>query len=275
MLTAAGCAPVPSGEPTGQAPDQAGAEVAASAAGTLAGRLVDLTHPFDADTIYWPTDTQGFALETVSKGMTDQGYFYEANRFSTAEHGGTHLDAPVHFAENGWTADEIPVDKLVGPAAVVDVTAAAAADPDYLVSVADLEGWEAANGRLPDGAIVLLRTGWGGVWPDRQRYLGTARRGPEAIPELHFPGLDPEAARWLVEQRSIDAVGLDTPSIDYGQSKDFQSHRTLFAANVPAFENVAHLDQLPEAGATVLALPMKIAGGSGGPLRIIAVVPEG
>ncbi len=166
------------------------------------------------------------------------------------------------------------MDRLVGPAVVVDVSAQAEADADYRVQVADLEAWESTHGRIPDGAIVLLRTGWGKRWPDRARYLGTAKTGPEAVPELHFPGLDPEAAHWLVEGRRVDAVGIDTPSIDYGQSQLFESHQTLFAANVPAFENVANLDRLPPTGALVVALPMKIGGGTGGPVRIVGVVPR-
>jgi len=256
------------------APTSAGGPepAAASAVADRGATVVDLTHPFDRDTIYWPTDTQGFVLETVSQGMTDKGYYYEAHRFAAAEHGGTHIDAPIHFAEGRWTVDEIPLERLIGPGVVVDVTAAAADNRDYLVGVADFERWEAAHGQLPDGAIVLLDTGYGRGWPDRAAVLGTALRGEQAIPELHFPGLDPAAARWLVEERSIAAVGLDTPSIDYGQSTLFESHRTLFAANVPAFENVAHLEALPADGFTVVALPMKIAGGSGGPLRIVAVM---
>jgi kynurenine formamidase len=252
-----------------------GAEPAAGAADPLAGRVVDLTHAFGADTLYWPTDTEGFVLETVFAGTTGAGYYYAAHRFRAAEHGGTHLDAPIHFAEGRWTADEIPVERLFGPGAVVDVTARTAGDRDYQVTVADLRAWEAAHGRFPDGAIVLLRTGWGRFWPDRERYLGTARRGPEAVAELHFPGLHPDAARWLAAERRIDAVGIDTPSIDHGQSKLFESHRALFAANVPAFENVADLEGLPPAAFTVVALPMKIRGGSGGPLRIVAVLPGG
>lgn len=132
----------------------------------------------------------------------------------------------------------------------------------------------ADHGRIPDGAIVLIRTGWGGRWPDRARYLGTARTGAAAVPELHFPGIDAAAARWLVDQRQIDAVGIDTPSIDYGQSTTFDTHQILFAANIPAFENVANLDRLPATGGYVMALPMKIAGGSGGPLRIVALLPS-
>jgi kynurenine formamidase len=206
--------------------------------------------------------------------MTEGGYYYAANNFCLAEHGGTHFDAPIHFAEGQHTSDQVPIDRLVGSAVVVDVSAAAEGDPDYQVDVSDLEAWEAEHGRIPDGAILLLHTGWGRHWPDPERYLGTARTGPEAIPELHFPGLHMEAARWLVENRRIDALGIDTPSIDYGQSTLFESHRILYAENIPAFENVAALDRLPATGAYVIALPMKIAGGSGGPLRIVGVLPR-
>jgi kynurenine formamidase len=238
------------------------------------GSWVDLSHDFSDRTIYWPT-AKPFALEVVSAEETPAGFYYAANNFSAAEHGGTHLDAPVHFARGGHTADQVPLDKLVGPAVLVDVTAAADADRDYRLDVAALEDWERANGRIPDGAIVLVRTGWSSRWPDKARYLGTARRGPEAVPELHFPGIDSSAARWLAEERQVDAVGIDTPSIDYGQSKTYDTHRILFARNIPAFENVASLDRLPPTGSFVVALPMKIKGGSGGPLRIVAVVPGG
>jgi kynurenine formamidase len=205
--------------------------------------------------------------------MTEGGWYYEANTFRTAEHGGTHLDAPIHFAANRHHADEIPLERLMGPAVVIDISSQASSDRDYQVSVADFEAWEARNGRLPDGVIVLLRTGFGRFWPDREAYMGTAERGPEAVKSLHFPGLEPEAARWLVAEREIHAIGLDTPSIDHGQSADFESHRILFERNIPAFENVANLSGLPERGFHVIALPMKIRGGSGGPLRIVAIVP--
>ncbi len=245
---------------------------ATNAAAFPTGTIVDLTYPFDAESIYWPT-AEGFQLTIDAKGPTEGGYHYEANSFSAAEHGGTHLDAPIHFYEGRWTTDQIPLERLLGPAIVVDVTAQAANNPDYQVSVADFEGWEAEHGPIPDGTIVLLRTGYGQYWPDRERYMGTAERGAEAVPKLHFPGLAPEAAQWLVANRTIHAIGLDTPSIDYGQSTLFESHQTLFAANIPAFENVAHLDRLPATGFTVIALPMNIKGGSGGPLRIIALLP--
>ncbi len=253
-----------------QAPPPA-AEATVPQALAVPAHLVDLSHPYSADTIYWPTDTDGFVLEELAAGITDGGYYYAANRFSTAEHGGTHIDAPIHFAEGKPTVDQIPLERLVGPGVVVDVSAPAGADRDYLVNTGDFEAWEAQNGQLPEGAIVLLRTGYGRHWGDRGQYLGTELTGPEAVPELHFPGLAPAAAKWLVEERDVAAIGLDTPSIDHGQSTLFESHVTLFEAEIPAFENVANLDQLPDKDFLVVALPMKIEGGSGGPLRIIAM----
>jgi len=235
------------------------------------GTWVDLSYPFDSTTIYWPT-AKPFRLEVVSAQRTAAGFYYAANNITAAEHGGTHLDAPIHFAEGKHTTDQIPLDQLMGPALVMDVSAEASRDPDYRLRVAALEAWERANGRIPAGAIVLVRTGWGSRWPDRLRYLGTAKPGPDAVPELHFPGIHPDAARRLVE-RGVDAVGIDTPSIDYGQSTTFESHQILSAADIPGFENVANLDRLPATGAVVIALPMKIAGGSGGPLRVVALVP--
>jgi len=235
------------------------------------GRIIDLTYAFDANSVYWPTAEQ-FKLETDFEGMTDKGYFYSAYRYSAAEHGGTHLDSPVHFAKGRYTVDELPLQQLIGAAIVIDVTAQCAANPDYLVSAADFQNWEKRNGRIPPGTIVLLRTGFGKFYPDPKKYLGTEERGAEAVAKLHFPGLDPAAARWITQNRSIKAIGLDTASIDHGQSTLFESHRTLFEKNIPAFENVANLDQLPAKGFSVIALPMKIKGGSGGPLRIIAIL---
>ena len=235
------------------------------------GEWVDLTHAFSGDSIYWPTDTRGLELEELAYGHTDGGWFYSSYRYSAAEHGGTHLDAPLHFAEGRHANDEIPLDTLIGPAVVIDVTARA--HPDYLVTIGDLTGWEGEHGRIPDGAIVLVRTGWDARYDDRAAYLGTDMTGPEAVPQLHFPGLGPYAATWLVEHRDIDAFGIDTPSVDYGQSTDFRSHVILYERNIPGFENLANLGALPPAGGYVVALPMKIEGGSGGPLRIVGYVP--
>jgi kynurenine formamidase len=236
--------------------------------------LVDLTHVFDAETVYWPTE-EGFVLERGTAGVTQGGYYYEAHRFRAAEHGGTHLDAPIHFAAERATADAVPLEKLFGPAVVVDVSAACTANRDYAVSVADLEAFEAVNGRILEGTIVLLRTGWGRFWPDRARYLGTAERGQAAVAKLHFPGLGPEAARWLAAERKIGAVGIDTASIDPGVSSSFEAHRALFERDIPAFENLAQLELLPPRGFEIAALPMKIGRGSGAPLRAIAIVPVG
>ena len=236
------------------------------------GRVVDLSHAFDEATIFWPTE-EGFRLELGSAGRTEQGYWYESNRFRSAEHGGTHLDAPAHFAEGHQTVDEIPLERLIGSAVRVDVSEACAQDRDHAIGVADLERFEEQHGEIPHGAIVLLRTGFSRHWPDRKRYLGTAERGAEAVPKLHFPGLDARAARWLVERR-VKSVGIDTASIDPGQSTRFESHQILFEADIPAFENLTALDTLPPRGFHVIALPMKIRHGSGGPLRAVAIVPE-
>lgn len=237
------------------------------------GRWVDLTHDFSPDTLYWPT-ASGFVLESEFKGITPKGFFYAANRYRASEHGGTHLDSPIHFARERQTVDQIPLDRLTGSAVVVDVSPAAEGKPDYQISVADLQAWESRNGLIPADAIVLLRTGHSRFWPDAEKYLGTAEKGPEAVAKLHFPGLHPDAARWLASERRIKAVGIDTASIDFGQSTLFESHRALFEKNIPAFENVAGLESLPARGAYVVALPMKIKGGSGAPLRIAAWVAE-
>ena len=234
------------------------------------GKIIDLTYAFDEQTIFWPTE-KGFVLENESQGLTDKGYFYTANRFCSAEHGGTHIDAPIHFYKGRNTLEAIPVEQLMGKGTLIDVSAKCAADRDYQVQVNDFLNWEKKHGTKLNG-IILLRTGFGKFWPDRTKYLGTEERGAQAVTKLHFPGLHPDAAKWLVTNRSLKAVGLDTASIDYGQSTLFQSHVTLFEKNIPALENVANLDQLPERDFTVIALPMKIKGGSGGPVRIVAVV---
>jgi len=242
-------------------------------AGFPSGTIVDLSYAFDSATVYWPT-AETFHLEKDFEGTTEQDYYYSAYRYSAAEHGGTHIDAPVHFAKGRNTVDEIPLEQLIGPGIVVDVTKHCDSNPDYLITESDFKDWEQRNGKIAAGTIVLLRTGFGKFYPDRKKYLGTEKRGAGAVANLHFPGLHPDAARWLSQNRNIKAIGLDTASIDYGQSKLFESHRALFASDIPAFENLANLDKLPATGFSVIALPMKIKGGSGGPLRIIAVTAK-
>jgi kynurenine formamidase len=234
--------------------------------------LIDLTHTFDSTTLYWPTSPTTFELQRLHFGPTPAGFFYAANTFCAPEHGGTHLDAPVHFAEGGATADRIPLRQLLAPAVVLDVSARAAADADYRLTLADVAAFEAAHGRIPAGAIVLLRTGWSARWPDRKRYFGDDRPGDAA--NLHFPSYGAEAATLLVGERRVGALGVDTASIDYGPTRDFPVHRLSAAAGVPGLENLTALERLPATGAWVLALPMKIGSGSGGPLRAVALVPR-
>jgi kynurenine formamidase len=235
------------------------------------GTIIDLTYAYDSTTVYWPTE-KGFVFEKGQEGFTPGGWYYTANRFWTPEHGGTHIDAPIHFFKDRATLDQVPLERLIAPGVVIDVTAQCAGNPDYLVTVDDLTTWEKKHDQQLNDVIVLLRTGYGRFWPDRVKYMGTNERGQEAVAKLHFPGLHPDAAKWLVENRKVKAIGLDTPSIDFGQSKDFRTHVVLYERSLPAMENVANLDQLPEKGFTVIALPMKIKGGSGGPLRIVAVL---
>lgn len=250
-------------------PAAAGETIAAAFDGR-AGEWVDLTHAYNDSTICWPS-ARPFRLDVVARGMTDGGYFYAANDFSMAEHCGTHLDAPIHFAEGALNANEIAISALVGPAAVIDVSAAASANPDYQLSVADLERWEREHGRLPNGVILLIRTGWHTRWPDRAAYLGTPLSGAPAVAQLHFPSVSSAAGDWLVANRGIKLLGIDTPSADL--RAPWPNHVTLSKAQIPMLENVAALDRLPPRGAYVIALPMSIQRGSGGPVRIAALVP--
>ena len=236
--------------------------------------LYDLSHSYSDETVYWVTARQ-FELDTVFAGDTDKGYYYSAYDFTSAEHGGTHLDAPIHFAKGRQAVDEVPLEKLIGPAIKVDVSAMAWDDPDYLVSINDLKSWESNQGiSIPEGSIVLLYTGHSRHYPDALKYLGTDERGDDAVALLHFPGLAHAAAQWLVDNRKINAIGLDTPSIDYGQSSLFESHVILLDENIPVFENLTNLQDLPASGFEIMALPMKIEGGSGAPLRVVARVSQ-
>ena len=233
------------------------------------GKWIDLSYEFSAQTLYWPNNPTGFRLDTVSEGTTAAGFYYSSFAFNAPEHGGTHLDAPIHFAAHGLSAEKLSLDQLTGDAVAIDVSVKALKNRDYLISVSDITEWEIRNQTIKENTIVLFKTGYGQFYPDAEKYFGTSEKGAEGIAKLHFPGIDPKAAEWLV-QHKVKAVGIDPPSIDYGQSKDFKTHQVLMGANIPAFENVANLEQLPETGAYIVALPMKIKNGSGGPLRIIA-----
>jgi kynurenine formamidase len=234
-------------------------------------RIVDLTHAYSSRTLYWPTSPTKFVLDKLSYGRVEGGWFYAANSFCTPEHGGTHLDAPIHFGEGKYTADQIPLERLIGPAVVIDVTASAAKDRDYRVTREDVLAFEGKHGRIGEGTIVLARTGWSRHWPDAEAYLGDDTPGDAS--KLSFPSFGEAAARVLVDERRAGALGIDTASNDYGKSKDFVVHRIAAEKNVPGLENLTNLDRLPPRGATVIALPIKIEGGSGGPVRVVALVP--
>jgi kynurenine formamidase len=242
-----------------------------SAADLFSGKkIIDLTYSFNEKTIYWPT-AKGFQHEKVAWGKSAAGYWYTSANYSASEHGGTHLDAPIHFGENAWSSDQIPIDRLIGAVSVIDVSSSCAKNPDYQFTVNDIETWEKKNGRLFEGTIVFFRTGWGKFWPDKKRYLGDDKPGD--VSNLHFPGFSKAAAETLVA-RKIKAVGVDTASLDPGTSKDFIAHQILNSANIYGLENVAKMDELPETGATIVALPMKIENGTGGPVRIIAILEK-
>jgi len=235
-------------------------------------RMIDLTHAYNAQTIYWPNAPSTFKLEKLSYGKVEGGWFYSSFAYSSPEHGGTHLDAPIHFSEKGRTSDQIPLGQLIAPAVVIDISSKAKNNADYRLSVADVQQFEKTNGTIAPGTIVLLRTDWSKRWPNKKTYMGDDR--PGVTTNLHFPSYGVDAAKLLINDRKVGAIGVDAASIDYGASKDFMVHQIAGAANVPGFENLTSLDQLPAKGAVILALPMKIEGGSGGPLRAVALIPR-
>jgi kynurenine formamidase len=242
----------------------------ATAAVLDTSKIVDLTYTFDAKTIYWPTE-HPFVHQFEHFAMTPEGYFYSSAKFAAPEHGGTHMDAPIHFSKGGATVDQVGLASMIGPAAVIDFSARAAADPDAMLNVEDIKKWESAHGAVPDGVIVVARSGWGRYWPDKRRYLGTEKPGD--VTHLRFPGFSPEAVKFLLDNRKVAAIAIDTPSMDPGISRDFPVHRLWLGANHPGFENVANADKLPEAGATIFCIPMKIGRGTGAPTRIFAMLP--
>lgn len=232
----------------------------------VAGRLsmIDLSWPLDESNPYWPAaNYKPFELTTIAT-LEKNGVLSKA--FYTPEHLGTHLDAPNHFEKNQPSVDELrPID-LFGPGVVIDVSARAEVDADFRLSPQDITEWERTHGRIPDGAIVFLHTGWGRHWKNYARY-----KNQDATGLMHFPGYSEEAARWLVAQRKIRGVGIDTLSIDYGLSKDFIVHHVINGAGRYGLENVASLDKLPPTGFYVTVAPVKIKSGSGGPVRLMAI----
>lgn len=239
----------------------------------LKDKMLDMTFPFDQETIYWPGE-KTFKLTKGFQGTTDQGYWYAAGEYGAAEHGGTHVDAPIHFAKNGRTIDQIPLKEWIGRAVKIDVTQKCEKDRDYMLTVDDIKGWEKKYGKIPSGSWVIMYTGLDTRhYPDRSKVLGTDITGREAIPHLTFPGFSPESAEFLVKERNIKGIAIDTPSIDYGKSKDFKVHRIICGGDKLALENIANLDKLPAKGAMLHVIPMLIRDATGAPARVFAVLP--
>ena len=237
------------------------------------GNILDMTYAYDGNTIYWP-NASAFKLTAEFHGTTERGYWYAANFYAASEHGGTHADAPLHFAKGGRSIDQIPLAEWIGPAVRIDATQQCAGDRDYLLSVEDIKKWEKKYGRIPAGAWVIMYTGIGTqFYPDPKRVLGTDKKGLPALPELSFPAFSRESAEFLTRERNIKGIAIDTPSIDYGKSQDFWVHRTICGADKLGLENIANLDLLPATGATLYVIPMPIRGGTGAPARAFAILP--
>ena len=227
-------------------------------------RVLDLSYAINDKLVSWPGDEKVFEAK-VNATVEKNGYFTRS--FWMLEHYGTHLDAPVHFPPGKTTVDQIPVKQLFGSAVVLDVRPESAKDADYLLSPSRVEEWEKRHGRIPAGAIVLLRTGWASRWPDAQKY-----RNQDAQGRMHFPGFSVEAAKLLIE-RKVSGLGCDTMSIDYGASADFAVHHLALGSGLYHLENLADLSALPESGAFLVVAPIKLEGGSGGPVRVFALIP--
>lgn len=230
--------------------------------------LVDLTHPMDDHSPYWPEGTAQSPFRATTVSTIEHGGDFARN-LEMPEHFGTHMDAPAHFDSKGLTVDQIPVTQFFRPAIVIDVSVAAKSNPDYRVTVQDLKDWEKVNGAMPAGCAVFFRTGWAQRWPSQKDYMNQDAQGV-----MHFPGLSVEAARYLVDRVHPVAIGIDTASIDYGPSQNFEVHHLTMSAGLYHLENVANLERLPARGACVVALPMKLVGGSGSPTRVLALLPR-
>ncbi len=267
LWIAAGCAPLE------QPPVLAHTEVAAAELSLVLDRVrtVDLSHPYNSHTLYWPSSPSAFEHGELDYGITPGGYFYSAYTLGTPEHGGTHLDAPIHFDAQGKTVEQLTLDQLMLPVVVIDVVPQADNNSDYQLTVADVTAFEAQYGPIAEGSGVLVRTRWDRFWPDAKTYLGDDT--PKRTTHLHFPGFGAPAVSYLLAERGVKLIGIDTASIDHGPSREFEVHRIISAANVPALENLTGLQYLPPKGAFLIALPMKVEGGSGAPARVVALVP--
>jgi kynurenine formamidase len=236
------------------------------AAGKLA--IVDLAWPLSDKSAYWPGDNyKPFELHTIAT-LEKDGVLSKA--FSTPEHLGTHLDAPNHFEAGKPSVDQIPAERFFAEGVVVDVSGKASADADYRLSLDDLHAWEQAHGRIPPGAVVLADTGWSKFWSNLDRY-----QNRDVMSRLHFPGFSAEAVEFLIDERGVRGVGIDTLSVDHGLSRDFPVHHLLGKAERYGLENLAHLDKLPPRGFWLFVAPIKIETGSGGPVRVFAILPAG
>ncbi|MFZ2958076.1 MAG: cyclase family protein [Candidatus Ozemobacteraceae bacterium] len=237
-------------------------------------KILDMTYPFSEKTLYWPTADKPFTLEKTVWKVVEGGWWYASNNYGACEHGGTHVDAPIHFGAKGRTIDQVPLEEWIGPAIKIDVSEKCSKNRDYLLTPDDIKDWEKTNGQVPAKAWVLMYTGIGTAnYPDRLKTFGTEKTGAAALPELHFPGFSPESAAFLVKERNITGIGLDTPSIDFGQSPDFKVHQVICGAQKLGIENIANLDKLPASGAMLYPTPMLIKDGTGAPARIFAILP--
>jgi kynurenine formamidase len=189
-------------------------------------------------------------------------------RFAIPEHFGTHLDAPIHSADHQLSVDQLEPNNLLGPAAVINVESKCTAEADYLLTVQDIRDWEKVHGDVPERAIVFMFTGWSRKWEDYNAY-----KNQDASGKMHFPGFSSEAAQFLINERSILGIGIDDFSVDAGSAIGFPVHGIVNGAGKFHLESVAVLHDLPPIGAYVIAAPIKIEGGSGGPVRIFAIIP--
>jgi kynurenine formamidase len=228
-------------------------------------RVIDLSYAINEKMVPWPGDAKAFEAK-IKATVEKDGYFTRS--FWMLEHYGTHMDAPAHFPPGTTTVDQIAAEKFFGPAVVLDVRKEAERDPDYQVSAKDIAAWEVKHGKIPAGSILVLRTGWSARWPDVARY-----RNQDANGKMHFPGYSVEAAKLLLD-RKVNGLGCDTLSIDPGNSPDFPVHHLVLGAGVYQLENLADLGGLPEAGGFLIAAPIKLEGGSGGAVRVFALVWE-